>query len=67
MDLSDLHRFEEINNLSINIFELYFYQDQNKLKHKIFPIEISRNESDRIVDFFIYKNHYVLEKKLKVS
>ena len=27
---SDVHRFNEINKLSVNIFELNFYQDQNK-------------------------------------
>ena len=27
---SDVHRFNELNNLSINKFELNFYQDQNK-------------------------------------
>ena len=42
---SDVHRFNELNILSINIFELNFYQDQNKWKHKIIPIEISENES----------------------
>ena len=27
---SDVHKFNDLNNLSINIFELSFYQDQNK-------------------------------------
>ena len=27
---SDVHKFDELNNLTINIFELNFYQDQNK-------------------------------------
>ena len=31
---SDVHRFNEINNLSINVFERNFYQDQNKWRHK---------------------------------
>ena len=31
---SDVHKFNEKNNLSINIFELKFYQYQNKWKHK---------------------------------
>ena len=56
---SDMYRFEKLNNLSINIYELGF--DQNK--HKLIPIEISRNESDKIIDLLIYKNHYVLIKK----
>ena len=63
---SYVHRFNEINNLSINIFELVFYQDQNRWKHKLIPIEISKNNSDRVIDLAIYKNHYVLIKKLDV-
>ena len=30
------------------------------------PIEVSTNNSDRVVDLLIYKNHYVLIKKLNV-
>ena len=63
---SDVHLFNELNNLSVNIFELSFYQDQNQWKHKLIPIEISKNDSDRVVDLAIYKNHYVLIKKLDV-
>ena len=29
---SDVHKFIELNNLSVNIFELNFYQDQNQWK-----------------------------------
>ena len=43
-----------------------FYQDQNQWKHKLIPIEISKNNSDRVIDLAIYKNHYVLIKKLDV-
>ena len=63
---SDVHKFNELNNLSVNIFELNFYQDQNQWKHKLIPIEISKNDSDRVIDLAIYKNHYVLIKKLDV-
>ena len=62
----DVHRFENLYNLSINIFELNFHQDQNKCKHKLIPIEVSKNDSDRVVDLLIYKNHYALIKKLNV-
>ena len=60
----DVHKFNELNNLSVNVFELNFYQDQNKWKHKLIPIEISKNISDRVIHLAIYKNHYVLIKKL---
>ena len=63
---SDVHKINYLKNLSINIFELKFYQDQNKWKHKLIPIEISKKNSDRIFDLAIYKNHYVLIKKLYV-
>ena len=47
---SDVHKFEKLNNLSINIIEFNFYQDQNKWSHKINSIEISENDSDRVID-----------------
>ena len=43
-----------------------FCQDQNKQKHNLIPIEFSKNESDRVVDLLMYKNHYALIKKLNV-
>ena len=62
----DVHKFNELNNLSINIFELNFYQGQNKWKHKFIPIETIKNISDRVIDLAIYKNHYILIEKLDV-
>ena len=63
---NDVHKFNDLNNLSVNIFELNFYQDQNQWKHKLIPIEISKNNTDTVIDLAIYKNHYVLIKKLDV-
>ena len=63
---SDVHRFNVLNNLSVNIYELNFYQDGDKWKHNLIPIEISKNESDKVIDLLIYKNHYALIKKLHV-
>ena len=63
---SDVHKFNELNNLSVNIFELNFYQDQNQWKHKLIPTESSKNNTDRIIDLAIHRNHYVLIKKLDV-
>ena len=63
---SDVHKFNELNNLSVNIVELNFYQDQNQGKHKLLPIEVGKNNSDRVIDLAIYKNHYVLIKRLDV-
>ena len=50
---SDVHKFEKLNNLSINFSELNFYQDQSKWIHKIVPIEVSKNGSDRVMNLLI--------------
>ena len=44
-------------SLSVNLFELNFYQDQNKWKQKLIPFEVSKNNSDRIVDKLLHKSH----------
>ena len=54
---SDVHRFNELNNLSVNIYELNFYQDGDKWKHNLIPTEISKNGSVNVIDLIIYKNH----------
>ena len=66
---SDVKKFEKLNNLSKNIFELKFYQteDNNKIwKYKLVPLEIKKNNGEYEIDLLIYKNHYVLIKKLHV-
>ena len=50
---SDVLKFSELNSLFINIFELNFYQDQNKGENKLMPIEVSKNESDSVIDITI--------------
>ena len=52
----DFHQFEKLNILSINIFELNFYQDQNKWKDKIIRIEVNEINSDRIADLLKITN-----------
>ena len=56
------HRFNELNNLSTNIFEINFYQDQNKWKHKFLPVEVSKKNSDRVIDLLIHKNQCAPKK-----
>ena len=63
---SDVHKFEKLNNLSKNIVELNFYHDQNKWRLKLIPIEVIKNDSDRVIDLLIYKNHYAVIKKINV-
>ena len=50
---SDVHRFNELNNLSGNIYEINFYQDGDKWKHNLIPIVISKSESDNVIDLLI--------------
>ena len=58
-------KFEEMNNLLANHFELSFYQEGNDWKHKLVPIEVSENILDRARELLILKNHYVLNKNLR--
>ena len=60
----DVHKFEKLNDLPNNIFSLNFYQDNDKWKHKLLPIEFSKSDSDRVIDLLIYENHYALIKKI---
>ena len=62
-ECSDVHKVEKLTNLSINMFEVNFYQYQKKWKHKLTPIEGCENFSDRVVDLLFYKNHKVPNKK----
>ena len=43
-----------------------FYQDQNKWRHKLIPIAVSNNDSDRVIGLLIYKNQYALFKEFNV-
>ena len=54
---SDVHKFNDLSNLSINIFELNFYRDQKKWRHKLVPINVSKNDLDRVIDLLIHKIH----------
>ena len=62
----DVHIFEKLKMLSINIFEIISCQDQNKGKQKLLPIEVSKIDSDRVIDLIIYKNHYAPIENLNV-
>ena len=48
------------------MFELGFYQSGTEWKHKLIPIEISTNDSDKVIDLMIYQKYYVLIKKSHV-
>ena len=58
--VSDVKKFEKLNNLSINIFELRFYQDLHDRenyrntggfwKHKLIPLEISNQSNEIEID-----------------
>ena len=63
---SDVHKFEKLNNLSLNIFQLNFCRGKNKWIHNVIPIEVGKNGSNKVIDLLIYKNHYAFNKKLNV-
>ena len=50
---SDVHRFNELNNFSVNVYEINFYRDGKFRKHNLIIIEISKNDSDRVVDLLM--------------
>ena len=65
MKITDTDKFENLNNeLSINVFE---YSKEEDNDYKLVPLYISKNiENRRIIDLILYKNHYILLKKLHV-
>ena len=38
----DVHNFEKLKNLSINVFDIYLYKDQSQWKHVLIPIQFSK-------------------------
>ena len=50
---SDVHRFNELINLSVNTYELNFHQDGDKWKHNLIPKKISKKGSDNVIDLLI--------------
>ena len=65
MRITDIDKFENLNNqLSINVFE---YSKEEDNEYQLVPLYISKNiENRRIIDLILYKNHYILLKKLLV-
>ena len=65
MKIIDIPKFENLNNqLSINVFEYSTDEDND---YKLVPLYISKNiQNRRIIDLILYKNHYILLKKLHV-
>ena len=65
MRIIDIPKFEKLNNhLSINVFE---YSKEEDNEYQLVPLYISKNiENRRIIDLILYKNHYILLKKLHV-
>ena len=63
--ITDIDKFENLNNqLSINVFE---YSKEEDNEYQLVPLYISKNiENRRIIDLILYKNHYILLKKLHV-
>ena len=45
---SDIQEFEKLNNLTIDIFELNCYQDENEWRRKLIPIEVSKTNQIKL-------------------
>ena len=67
LECSDFHNFRKVNTLSMNIFELNFYQDKDNWKQNLILIKISENDSNRVVVFLIYTNHFFPLKEYMYS
>ena len=64
---NDVYKFEKIKTFSSKIYDLGFCEDK-KWKQELMPIAVSKNDSDRVVDLLIHKNHYVLiSRKVNIS
>ena len=65
MKIADIPKFENLNKqLSINVFEYTTDEDND---YNLVPLYISKNlENRKIIDLILYKNHYILLKKLHV-
>ena len=65
MRITDIDKFENLNNqLAIKVFE---YSTEEDNDYELVPLYISKNiENRKIIDLILYKNHYLLLKKLHV-
>ena len=62
----DVNTYGKLNNLSKNIIELSFYQKTKEVRHKLFPVEISKNDLHKVSHIIIYTLHDVLTTELHV-
>ena len=56
MKVKDIPKFEKLNNLNVNVFEL--------TKTVLTPIHINKNYLQPQIDLLLFENHYCLIKKL---
>ena len=55
-ECSDIYEFRKVITLFKNFFNLRFYPVRNEWKHKLNLIEISKNNSEKVIDLMICKN-----------
>ena len=55
-----------LDNLCVNNLQVSFCQDQSTWQLELLPIEISKNDSDRVVDLVIFKNQFNLTEKVRL-
>ena len=63
---NEVQKIGKLDFLSTVLFQKKFFRDQKNWKHKLLPIEFSKNPSDRGIGLLIYKKHYLLKKTLHI-
>ena len=56
MKVKDIPKFENLNNLNVNVFEL--------TKTVLTPIHMNKNYLQSQIDWLLFENHYCLITKL---
>ena len=63
MKISQIHKFEEVNNISINVFGC----NNNNGTESIYPLYNSEFEFERVVDLLYVESENVDENYIKVA
>ena len=58
MKLKDIHKFEQNNNINVNVFS---YDDETK---QVYTLRLSKQDGEECVNLFLYDEHYSVVKNL---
>ena len=57
MNYSNVEKFENLKKFISNKIGKKFYQDAKQCKQNLVPFQTSRNDSNKVKDLMIWKNH----------